>query len=158
MNFLTKFLMCWCLTATLLAYSFHSSNQSAREEVLLLRVQISEQLSRCPTANIITTYWTKFASFAAILFFILFWYTSGSQTSANENARLKYELKELQVKTMTKHITNECSICLSNPFQVVLIPCGHICLCCSCLEQLNSNKKCPVCRAPYQKHVNIYFA
>ena len=156
MNIVTKFLLGWSLFATLMALSFFKTSQWAREEADLLHHQLKEH-STCPSPSIIQMYWAKFATMAAILFFTLFW-ISGSPTSSSETARLEYELKELKIKTMTKQITNECSICLNNPFQVVLIPCGHICLCTGCLKQLRLNKKCPVCRSNFEKHINIYFS
>ena len=156
MNFFTKFLLGWSLIATLLAYSLYKSTQWAREEVSLLHSQLKEHRT-CTSPNIFETYWTKIATLAALLFFTLYW-ISGSQTDSSETARLQYELKELKIKTMTKQITNECSICLHNPFQVVLIPCGHICMCIDCLKQLRLNKKCPVCRSNFEKHINIYFS
>ena len=40
-----------------------------------------------------------------------------------------------------------CCVCLSKPLQVVLIPCGHACLCRKCSRQLD---KCPLCRLDIQ--------
>ncbi|XP_013400391.1 mitochondrial ubiquitin ligase activator of nfkb 1-A [Lingula anatina] len=39
-----------------------------------------------------------------------------------------------------------CVVCLSNPRELVLLECGHICLCADCAEQLPRPRKCPVCR------------
>ena len=39
-----------------------------------------------------------------------------------------------------------CVVCLSNPREVVLLDCGHVCLCADCLQQLQQPISCPVCR------------
>ncbi|KAF4740696.1 hypothetical protein FOZ62_022845 [Perkinsus olseni] len=43
-----------------------------------------------------------------------------------------------------------CSICLTNPINTALLPCGHTALCYDCarlLQQDPSNANCPICRA-----------
>lgn len=42
-----------------------------------------------------------------------------------------------------------CIVCLSQLREVVMLPCGHICLCYDCSVQLRG-RPCPVC----QQHVN----
>jgi E3 ubiquitin-protein ligase MUL1 len=37
-----------------------------------------------------------------------------------------------------------CTVCLTNPKEIILIPCGHVCVCADCCLKLHS--KCPVCR------------
>ena len=44
--------------------------------------------------------------------------------------------------------SSECIICMSNPYEVVLVYCGHYCMCKTCADQLlRTTKKCPICRA-----------
>ena len=47
-----------------------------------------------------------------------------------------------------------CCVCLSKPLQVVLIPCGHACLCRKCSRKLD---KCPLCRLDIQATQRFYF-
>ena len=47
-----------------------------------------------------------------------------------------------------------CCVCLSKPLQVVLIPCGHACLCRRCSRKLD---KCPLCRLDIQATQRFYF-
>ena len=46
-----------------------------------------------------------------------------------------------------------CCVCLVKPPQVVLIPCGHACLCRKCAFKV---KDCPVCRAPIRAQQRFY--
>jgi len=39
-----------------------------------------------------------------------------------------------------------CTVCLTNPREVILLNCGHVCVGADCCLKLNS--KCPVCRSP----------
>jgi hypothetical protein len=39
-----------------------------------------------------------------------------------------------------------CLVCMENPYDVVLIPCGHYCLCSVCAYKLFKSGKCPLCR------------
>lgn len=48
-----------------------------------------------------------------------------------------------------------CVICLSNPRELVLLDCGHVCLCMDCFEQLPS-PVCPVCRQAYRDFAPCY--
>jgi len=38
-----------------------------------------------------------------------------------------------------------CTVCLVNPREVILMNCGHVCVCADCALQLRG--KCPVCRS-----------
>lgn len=37
-----------------------------------------------------------------------------------------------------------CTVCLVNPREVILLNCGHVCVCADCCVKLN--QKCPICR------------
>lgn len=42
-----------------------------------------------------------------------------------------------------------CVICLVNPREIILLDCGHVCLCTECLERLPTHC-CPICRENYR--------
>jgi hypothetical protein len=43
----------------------------------------------------------------------------------------------------------DCVICLTDPKEVAVYPCRHMCMCVTCAEALPSqNNKCPMCRRP----------
>ncbi|XP_054840138.1 mitochondrial ubiquitin ligase activator of nfkb 1-A-like [Eublepharis macularius] len=48
-----------------------------------------------------------------------------------------------------------CVICLTNPRQCVLLPCGHVCCCFRCFQALPS-RTCPICRSPIDRVVPLY--
>jgi len=38
-------------------------------------------------------------------------------------------------------------ICMTDPKEIAVLPCGHFCLCASCYRSLlTPNSKCPICR------------
>ncbi|CAH1375065.1 mitochondrial E3 ubiquitin protein ligase 1-like [Tenebrio molitor] len=49
-----------------------------------------------------------------------------------------------------------CVVCKSNPIEIILLPCGHVCLCEDCSIDISTN--CPVCRAPIEKKSVAYVA
>ena len=48
-----------------------------------------------------------------------------------------------------------CVICLTNPRELVLVECGHVCLCMDCQERLPT-KTCPICRQAYRSILPCY--
>ena len=43
----------------------------------------------------------------------------------------------------------ECIVCMENPKEVMLEPCGHVCICATCADTMRlpgGRVKCPVCR------------
>jgi len=49
----------------------------------------------------------------------------------------------------------DCVVCLTNPRNVILLSCGHVCVCADCAEMLPSNR-CPMCRS-YIDRVQPFF-
>lgn len=68
-----------------------------------------------------------------------------TQKRRRRNARDR-ELTELQ----------QCLVCCQNPREIILLPCGHVCLCLDCSERIND--LCPVCRAEIQTKATAYIA
>jgi len=48
---------------------------------------------------------------------------------------------------------NSCVVCFDNPVEVVLLECGHLCLCSECSQKMNM---CPVCRGSISRVVKVY--
>ena len=87
--------------------------------------------------------------------------------------RMKEEAKQMRLKQMQRARqaqpneqsannnnnngeSTTCVVCLTNPREIVLIECGHVCLCLECLEQM-PNRTCPVCRQQFTSYVPCYF-
>jgi hypothetical protein len=52
---------------------------------------------------------------------------------------------------------SQCIVCQDALSSVVLDPCGHFCLCDSCLQQVvGRNAKCPVCRKTIVKSLQVF--
>lgn len=52
---------------------------------------------------------------------------------------------------------HSCVICLSVPPTNVFIPCGHLCICNSCLVNFQRNaRKCPICQSNYERVMPVY--
>ena len=52
--------------------------------------------------------------------------------------------------------SRDCVVCLTNPREVILLDCGHICVCLDCSQAIPEPKKCPVCRADIERIRSIY--
>jgi len=49
-----------------------------------------------------------------------------------------------------------CVVCLSRPREVVLLNCGHICVCGDCAAALPLPKLCPICRQSISRIIPTY--
>lgn len=51
-----------------------------------------------------------------------------------------------------------CIICESSKKQVVIVPCGHICMCLKCMKKLkdSSRPRCPLCRGRILEFIYVY--
>lgn len=50
---------------------------------------------------------------------------------------------------------NQCTICMVNNRDLVLIPCGHIVVCSSCGAKIN---QCPICRKQIERSLKIFYS
>ena len=59
-------------------------------------------------------------------------------------------------QSTTKSAVQDCVVCLGRPAELAMIPCGHLCLCRSCMHQ-TAPKQCPICRDDVRMVCKIYF-
>lgn len=80
-----------------------------------------------------------------------------------EEAEIKRQLEESRRERRKKTRRNDansdnqiCVVCRSNPIEIILLPCGHVCLCEDCSVDIQGN--CPVCRSRIEKKSVAYVA
>lgn len=66
--------------------------------------------------------------------------------------------KERRSKQRIETISDEqrCVVCVTNPKEVIVLPCGHVCLCEDCAIQIKS--ACPVCRCDIKSKAAAYYS
>ncbi|TNJ26796.1 Ankyrin repeat protein 2 [Giardia muris] len=63
--------------------------------------------------------------------------------------------RTLDQKTEEAKAITTCVICLMNPKDTLLQPCGHLCACSNCAERI-MNQTCPLCRTPIESVIKAY--
>jgi uncharacterized membrane-anchored protein len=93
----------------------------------------------------------------------LFLYQNAKETN-EENEQLRAELRR-QKKTTDDADNNatskgSCSVCLVEAAEVVIQPCGHVCICRDCANTLmeHIDNKCPICRSKIKRIQNVYLS
>jgi hypothetical protein len=61
---------------------------------------------------------------------------------------------KLESDSLASTKSEECSICYTNKKSYACVPCGHLCLCYKCSNQING--KCPLCNVSYDEIIRIY--
>lgn len=66
--------------------------------------------------------------------------------------------KERRSKQRVETLTDEqrCVVCVNNPKEVIVLPCGHVCLCEDCAVEIKS--ACPVCRGNIKSKAPAYYS
>ena len=80
-----------------------------------------------------------------------------------KNERLNDEIRRLNSARLKNSGGDKCIICLSNPFEILFQPCGHICACQDCSRKLYEKSssfgtKCPICRTVINGSQRIYLS
>jgi len=60
-----------------------------------------------------------------------------------------------QTDTTTVRKDRECVVCMENTVDTVLVPCGHLCVCMQCSNQLKP-LNCPICKVAVQSVVRTF--
>lgn len=70
-----------------------------------------------------------------------------------EKSRLERRSKQ-RIETISDD--QRCVVCVTNPKEVIVLPCGHVCLCEDCAVQIKS--ACPVCRCDIKTKAAAYYS
>jgi rubrerythrin len=69
--------------------------------------------------------------------------------------RERYQKAQQELSEQRKRLIMECKICYKQPDRWMTILCGHM-ICESCAGNLETPKKCPVCRSIFAGYVGCY--
>ncbi|CAL9228966.1 unnamed protein product [Arabidopsis halleri] len=73
--------------------------------------------------------------------------------------KMRYELREIYGIENTVDGCNEgkeCVVCLSEPRDIAVLPCRHMCMCSGCAKALRfQTNLCPICRQPVERLLEI---
>ena len=101
-----------------------------------------------------------FGTVSAGLTVYLIWKLARKYFEHKRNRRIFDEIRAATRQTFEKDggegDASTCIICLSRPRDVVVLDCGHVCMCAHCAEVLPTPKRCPVCRSAVQRFVPLY--
>lgn len=68
------------------------------------------------------------------------------------------EARRLKRETCSSDLPTDnvpkCVVCLDNPVEIIVLECGHACLCLNCSEQVRSY--CPICRSPVHRLIPVF--
>jgi hypothetical protein len=67
---------------------------------------------------------------------------------------IKEEDREDEDIKIKEDVNDKCAICMNNERTNVFVPCGHVCICDYCKD--NIGNKCPLCRKSYTQIMKIY--
>ncbi len=75
-----------------------------------------------------------------------------------EQHQTKSKTKTIIIQKQAKDQDQQCIICMSEPSNFLIVPCGHQCGCEGCLSQLygQRNGKCPICRGQISGIVQVF--
>jgi hypothetical protein len=80
-------------------------------------------------------------------------------------AALALEVKQLQAELGSGSATPQpdaeetlCVVCMDAPKDHIIVPCGHMCVCGACAEQLTKTRTptCPVCRRVIRETMEVF--
>jgi hypothetical protein len=68
------------------------------------------------------------------------------------------DLESKRARATMADTNKECSVCLSEKIDTIILPCRHMCLCVNCAKELatkRAGKKCPICRENSEGFVRL---
>ena len=79
------------------------------------------------------------------------------------NYKMRNDLKKRdRLSEISKDISDDykCTICCTNPRNIILKPCLHFLMCHICFEEVKKKNKeaCPICKSPIIDYIEIFFS
>lgn len=68
------------------------------------------------------------------------------------------DLESKKAQATMADTNKECSVCLNDKIDTIILPCRHMCLCVGCANELakkSAGRKCPICREPSEGFVRL---
>lgn len=96
---------------------------------------------------------------AAILLHIFYKYYKqwkSDRARLNFISEVRNLRKQAEERVELEDSAETCVVCLNNRREIVLLECGHICLCAECLVIMPEPLTCPVCRSPVDRYITTY--
>merc|ERR1712187_389361 len=75
--------------------------------------------------------------------------------SSSKCGEPKSAAKDKSKAKANKDDSDECKVCMDAPVQTAFVPCGHMVACLACGDSLKK-QKCPICRKPIKKVLQLY--
>ena len=93
------------------------------------------------------------------LFNVMHAHSFGSSFTPPALASAPPAFKKLPANMEIEGLKNkQCCVCREHHVQITLVPCGHCCVCLTCVNTMHDkgNAKCPICRAVVQTAVPLH--
>uniref|UniRef100_A0A023FKI4 RING-type E3 ubiquitin transferase n=2 Tax=Amblyomma TaxID=6942 RepID=A0A023FKI4_AMBCJ len=90
-------------------------------------------------------------------YLVFTWWKAKQAQAQRRKDSLRREEARKQRRKLNRESTSEhpsCVICRTNPVEVMILECGHVCLCTDCSDMVTGN--CPMCRASIKRIVAAF--
>jgi len=134
-----------------------------REKVFETRTEFDIKLIHIEYDNIIFLWFLgMIAVIMAIVFcksLMLIWKEKQEQKQKSNNSlyikTVPFTEENLMGDTVASENEQFCSICMVNKARVVMVPCGHVCICVRCAE-MDGSGRCVICRKQVEATLIVY--
>ena len=89
------------------------------------------------------------------IFMVIFYQKAKDESKKSQVAHQEL----LRLRRKNAQDGDRCCVCLNNPLEILVKPCGHICICFQCSQQLQiQSPKCPICRENVTSTERVYIS
>ncbi|KAL3215392.1 hypothetical protein MRX96_034108 [Rhipicephalus microplus] len=90
-------------------------------------------------------------------YLVFTWWKARQALAQQKKDSMRREEARKERRKLNRETSSEvpcCVICRTNPVEVMVLECGHVCLCTDCSELVSGN--CPMCRSPIKRIVAAF--